>query len=168
MGVAAHITGAAPGGQRYNSSLSPEARRNSENGIWLCQTCAKLIDNDSTRYTVPLLRAWKEIAEERAGQSIGKSRTPVAESESQRMLRTILVWKGRTVKVSQMTPPGTSQVLIGPVLGSSFAQVFDCTEWFVTVGKSGNDGFSRAIPLANIKISHDTVHDCLELQVHGA
>ena len=33
------------------------------NGIWLCQNCAKLIDNDCARYTVTLLRTWKAEAE---------------------------------------------------------------------------------------------------------
>ncbi|MCK2184103.1 hypothetical protein [Halomonas getboli] len=34
-----------------------------ENGIWLCQSCAKLIDNDESRYPVALLRQWKVEAE---------------------------------------------------------------------------------------------------------
>jgi len=165
VGVAAHITAAAAGGQRYNPLLSPEERRHQDNGIWLCQTCAKLIDNDASRYTEKLLRAWKEIAEDRALHSIGKTARPVPESESQRKLRAILPWKGKIVKLSEMTPAGKAVMLIGPVRGSSFVQVFDCTEFFVTVGKSGNDGFSRSISLANVEISHDPGHDCLELQV---
>lgn len=52
IGVAAHITAAAPGGPRYDPSLSALERSGIENGIWLCQDCAKLIDNDVRRYTV--------------------------------------------------------------------------------------------------------------------
>ena len=64
LGVAAHITAAAPGGPRYDNSLSPTQRKAAANAIWLCQTCAKLIDNDEVRYTVETLRTWKEKAEE--------------------------------------------------------------------------------------------------------
>ena len=46
VGVAAHITAAAPGGPRYDPSLTPEERRHPDNAIWLCQNCAKLVDND--------------------------------------------------------------------------------------------------------------------------
>ena len=44
IGVAAHITAAASGGKRYNSEISSEARKSIDNGMWLCQNCAKLID----------------------------------------------------------------------------------------------------------------------------
>lgn len=51
LGVAAHITAASPGGPRYDPNLTPEQRRSPENAIWLCQTHAKLVDNDPTRFT---------------------------------------------------------------------------------------------------------------------
>ena len=165
VGVAAHITAAAEGGQRYNASLSSEERRSQDNGVWLCQTCAKLVDNDASRYTEKLLRAWKEIAEDRALHSIGKTARPAPESDFERKRRAILPWKDRMIKLSEMTPPGNAVMLIGPVRGSSFVQVFDCTEFCVTVGRSGSDGFCKAIALANVEISHDPEHDCLELQV---
>ena len=66
IGVAAHITGAAPGGPRYDPSLTPDERRGGDNGIWLCQICAKLTDNDVERFTADSLRRLKERAEERA------------------------------------------------------------------------------------------------------
>ena len=66
VGVAAHITGASPGGPRFDSNLTSRKRQSIENGIWLCQTCAKLIDSDEKRYTVEVLRKWKTEAEETA------------------------------------------------------------------------------------------------------
>ncbi len=63
IGVAAHIYAASSGGPRYDSTMSPEERKSAENGIWLCQSCSKLIDDDVIRYTVDLLRIWKENAE---------------------------------------------------------------------------------------------------------
>lgn len=66
IGVAAHITAASPGGQRYNHNLNSEERKSFSNGIWLCQTCAKLIDSDSTKFTVTLLETWKSVSEQLA------------------------------------------------------------------------------------------------------
>src|SRR5258708_32968847 len=51
VGVAAHISAAAPGGPRYDPALSSEQRSDIANAIWLCQNCAKLIDNDAQRFT---------------------------------------------------------------------------------------------------------------------
>jgi hypothetical protein len=72
IGVASHIAAASPGGPRYDSSMTPQARQSIENGIWLCQNCAKLVDNDEKRYTVAVLNYWKEKAEAEALRSIGK------------------------------------------------------------------------------------------------
>ncbi len=66
IGVAAHITAASPGGPRYDATITSEQRQSIENGIWLCQNCAKLIDNDPMRYTVELLQEWKQRAESAA------------------------------------------------------------------------------------------------------
>lgn len=66
IGVAAHIAAASKGGPRYDRRMSSQERRSEANGIWLCQTCAKLVDNDETRYTVDLLRRWRRLSEEAA------------------------------------------------------------------------------------------------------
>jgi hypothetical protein len=73
IGVAAHITAASPGGPRYDSSQTPNERRHASNAIWLCQNCAKLIDNDEARFTVSELRRWKADAEAEAFAQIGKA-----------------------------------------------------------------------------------------------
>src|SRR5258708_32752239 len=57
IGVAAHITAASEGGPRFNASLSTEERVSAQNGIWLCQNCAKLVDNDEERLPDPSLQA---------------------------------------------------------------------------------------------------------------
>lgn len=66
LGVASHITAAANGGPRFDKSLTSEERTSIDNGIWLCQRCAKLVDNDLAFYSVALLKAWKVTAEARA------------------------------------------------------------------------------------------------------
>lgn len=81
IGQAAHIAAAAPGpgAARYDPSMTPEQRRNIDNGIWLCQNCATMIDRDADRYSVSMLKDWKRQAEEAADREHGQ--TPIAESE---------------------------------------------------------------------------------------
>ena len=74
IGVAAHITAASEGGQRFNPSLLPSERRSVDNGIWLCQSCAKLIDSDPNKYTIELLKRWKSLAEQRAAKALENPR----------------------------------------------------------------------------------------------
>jgi hypothetical protein len=73
IGVASHITAAAKGGPRYDTSLTPAQRQSPENGIWLCQNCGKLLDDDTLRYPVELLRSWKRVSEEAALLSVESS-----------------------------------------------------------------------------------------------
>lgn len=77
LGVACHITAASPGGPRFDRLLSADERASAENGIWLCQGCAKLIDNDESRYPVALLRQWKVEAEATALRAMNG--TPVSD-----------------------------------------------------------------------------------------
>lgn len=72
IGVAAHICAAAPGGPRYDKKMTEEERKNIENGIWLCQSCAKLIDSDENKFTVELIKTWKERTENIVGYNFGK------------------------------------------------------------------------------------------------
>jgi hypothetical protein len=79
LGVAAHITAASFGGPRYDPELLPEERCAPFNGIWLCQNCAKLIDNDVIRFSLEILRKWKNDAEAEAKAHVGKTAIPLAD-----------------------------------------------------------------------------------------
>ncbi|MGN2614738.1 hypothetical protein [Aliivibrio fischeri] len=72
IGVAAHITAAAPGGARYDPKLTTSQRKNISNGIWLCHSCSVLIDNDEFNYSVEHINGWKSQAELSANAQIGK------------------------------------------------------------------------------------------------
>lgn len=62
VGVAAHITAASKNGPRYEGALLPEQRRHEDNGIHLCQSCGKLVDDALSIHTVAQLRQWKDDA----------------------------------------------------------------------------------------------------------
>ena len=64
IGVGAHITAASEGGPRYDRNISGSTRSSAQNGIWLCQNCAKLVDNNSLRYSCSVLNNWKQRTEE--------------------------------------------------------------------------------------------------------
>lgn len=72
IGVAAHITAASVGGPRYDVSLTEKARKSMSNGIWLCSNCSIAIDRDIGRYPVGLLIQWKNEAEQKAKEELGK------------------------------------------------------------------------------------------------
>lgn len=63
IGVAAHVKAASPGGKRYDPNQTPDERKSIDNGIWLCQNCAKLVDSDEAKYTVEYFQKWKKMSE---------------------------------------------------------------------------------------------------------
>ncbi len=70
LGVASHITAAAPGGPRFDITLTPQQRSSIDNAIWLCQSRAKLIDSDTQKHTVVVLADWKVRAEAKAERAL--------------------------------------------------------------------------------------------------
>ena len=75
IGVAAHICAAASGGPRYDADMTPEMRKDIQNGIWLCQSCSRLIDRNETRYTVDVLNGWKKRAERESSMELERSQS---------------------------------------------------------------------------------------------
>jgi hypothetical protein len=81
IGVAAHVTAASADGPRFDPSLTPDERRSAKNGIWLCQSCAKLVDNDPIRYGADVLRQWKVLAEKSVAQELEYGRSIDTDSD---------------------------------------------------------------------------------------
>lgn len=61
IGDAGHIIGAF--GPRNIEKLSEKEYAGFENGIWLCKVCHKIVDSETSTYTVQLLRKWKRETE---------------------------------------------------------------------------------------------------------
>jgi hypothetical protein len=74
IGCASHITAASPGGPRYDPNLTNEQRRAYDNGIWLCASHAKLVDDDKLKYTVVQLLKWKIEAERDSALELERGR----------------------------------------------------------------------------------------------
>lgn len=91
IGVAAHICAAAPGGPRFDASMTADARMAPANGIWLCQIHAKVIDSKDPKYTVALLQEWKANAEKESNRKLlyGEiaASTPLSDDEQDAKVR---------------------------------------------------------------------------------
>src|SRR6266404_5834247 len=138
IGVAAHITAASPGGARYDKSLTPAARQSIENGIWLCQDCGKLVDNDAQRYSVEVLRNWKASAEELALLELEQSTPPQHEP--------ILLIPSATSAASWLSYVSRSTTFSGRAeemrLLQSFLEGRQKFAWWIVTGPAG-EGKSR-------------------------
>ncbi len=69
--MAAHIHAAAPKGPRYSKQQTKAQRISADNGLWMCETCGKLVDSDESGHTVTELREWKQSAESKAKAELG-------------------------------------------------------------------------------------------------
>jgi hypothetical protein len=120
VGVAAHITAAAPGGPRYDPTLRPEERRHHSNGIWLCEIHGKAVDSDADHFTVEMLRKWKQTAE-------------------QNSLRTILTLK----KAFDAVTTATDATAMDQLCQSATGALSSLTDKSVKAAKADLDGFKR-------------------------
>jgi hypothetical protein len=142
--------------------MTTEQRCYADNGIWLCQNCAKLVDNDEASFPTKLLSAWKTIREHNALMSIGRTIPPQNETEAQRKLRKVIQWKGKQVMLVKMANSHQAMTLgVRPWVPTPVT-LLDCEEFFVKVKGAGWDQ-SRSIPMKNIELGHNDKFDCLEL-----
>lgn len=74
IGAAAHITAASKYGPRYDPNMTTEDRAAITNGIFLCRSCADLIDkNKGIDFTVDELRSWKSDHEDWVSANLNKT-----------------------------------------------------------------------------------------------
>jgi hypothetical protein len=152
IGVAAHVTAASSGGPRYDSAISEAERKSATNAIWLCQNCAKLIDNDSRHFSAALLRHWKEIAEAYARERIGKQ-SPFERSAAPHFR----VFKGEAYPV--LKPPEalelSSEELIGKLRTLLPTDLLTCEEFELLDRGRGALGQPYAVLAAGKKYGWD-------------
>lgn len=130
--------------------------------MWLCQNCAKLVDNDESLFPAKVLSAWKALREHTALNSIVQAVYRQHETESQRKCREILPWKGQRVMLVKMPSPQQAMMLGTRPWTSNQVTVLDCTEFYVKVRGDGWDS-SRSIPMRNVEIGHDDRFNLPEL-----
>lgn len=106
LGVAAHISAASPGGPRYDISMSPDQRKSGDNGIWLCQTCSKVIDNSEEAFPIATLVAWKRHAETIAAKEARSTLDEIGElineiEDTHRLIVNLVLWSRQNDPLSK-------------------------------------------------------------------
>lgn len=81
IGVASHISAAAPGGPRYDSAMTSEQRSSIINGIWLCQTHSRLIDVDTDAFPTHRLHEIKLAHETAQVARLAGTSAPILDSD---------------------------------------------------------------------------------------
>lgn len=73
IGKAAHICAAATGGPRYRANMSPDERAGITNAIFLCSSCADMVDkNGGIDFPEGELRRWKSEHEQWVAENLNK------------------------------------------------------------------------------------------------
>ena len=60
FGQIAHITAASDDGPRFDPSMTDEQRRSFDNLVLLCAQHHKIIDDNEEKYTVDMIKQWKD------------------------------------------------------------------------------------------------------------
>jgi len=173
LGRAAHITAAASGGPRYDIRLTPAERKGADNGIWLCATCANLIDADETAFPEQLIRGWKRTAQKRArldlvlshahsgpgapfgAEEIADALTLVREAARARLetLRRIATWPRHPIPLDLRLVEDDTPHLLEP---ESLAAVLDTVDDAALVAAPGSGKTTTMLQIAAAIIEQGT------------
>jgi hypothetical protein len=86
-GTACHIIAASPNppARRRRSPGDNTDLSSAANGIWMCGSHGKIIDDDESTYTVALLRQWKHLSERKAhlAQILGQPKVDLSTDDEQ-------------------------------------------------------------------------------------
>lgn len=150
IGRACHISAAAEGGPRYNKLMTSQQRRSIGNGIWLCADCSDIIDKDEKRYTVEVLKRWKEEAEK---ELIIEDSCLIEDSQHSLKIIGIAIGAG-----------GTGKSFVTSAISVALSKQFNKKVLCVSATKYDhallNLGFERGLkrsPFSNLSIKHNDV-----------
>jgi tetratricopeptide (TPR) repeat protein len=146
IGVAAHITAASAGGPRFDATLSSKERSAIGNGIWLCQSCGKLIDSDEVRFKKEVIGTWKASAELLAKLRL---ETPARPQDS----GPILVLPASDASVSWLPFSARATTLVGREVEraqlNAFLQSNQKVAWLLVAGAGGTGKSRLALELCH-------------------
>jgi hypothetical protein len=87
IGKAAHICAAAIGGPRYEAQMRAEKRKSASNGVFLCSSCADMIDkNNGLDFPKEMLRRWKDEHERWVAANLNKRQSPTDAEYNKRVM----------------------------------------------------------------------------------
>lgn len=166
IGVAAHICAAASGtgARRYRANMTIEQRKSHENGIWLCQDCAKAIDSDDPAFSETVLHGWKRKHGEDMWRSIvhkvsfGPTMPPTVGEIGARLQKAAEA-DLEIFKRSPKWPPTNVSLMLEmtgqsePVLARALGQTLGAMDDLVIVAAPGTGKTSALFQLAEASVS---------------
>ncbi|HTQ13450.1 MAG TPA: hypothetical protein VMH86_06200 [Rhizomicrobium sp.] len=117
--------------------MSSQQRSGADNGIWLCQTCSKLIDSDS-KYTIEMLDGWRAQSERATVREI-QTRKIVIPREAAPMLEDM---EGNVIELAQPTSDATLAARIHAASSADISRLKQADTWpkhAVSLGLTGRD-----------------------------
>ena len=146
IGVAAHICAASQGGPRYNPNMTSEERSSFENGIWLCQNCAKMIDSLPERYPETLLKKWKTTAE---SEALSKIEAPTKHITSQFSGKIPIEGRNKLIAAAKIALKAAEFFAENPQIEDTNAHQF-CNELFYAVNELRNLEYTYHLQLHDL------------------
>ncbi|MDD5328134.1 MAG: hypothetical protein PHY02_10040 [Phycisphaerae bacterium] len=122
IGHASHITAASKSGPRYDPSLTSEQRKDISNAIFLCASCAAMIDkNQGADFTAEQLKTWKKNHEFWVRENLNKNTGVITEVAGTHEASGIGDVAGLRISKSAKIRPGTvaRATGIGKISGTS-------------------------------------------------
>lgn len=113
IGEICHIEAAEQGGKRYNIDSDDETRRDFPNLILMCPICHKKIDLDENKYTVEILRNWKNQHEENSKHKNYQVSDKVVEQIIQKFMKQDNKNTGNGVQINQQAETINIETQIG-------------------------------------------------------
>lgn len=108
IGNVAHISAASRGGPRYNSSLTKSERKDINNAIFLCVSCATMIDkNMGLDYPIEMLNEWKQSHEKWTSKHLNKNKINITEISGEHIAEGIGEITGLHINRVVKITPGT-------------------------------------------------------------
>ncbi len=114
IGIASHITASALKGPRYDPDITSKQRRSIANGIFLCSSCAIMIDkNNGQDFSVALLREWKKTHEEWIRANLNKNLESITEVSGTHIARGVGKITSLDISKPARIKPGTISIAEG-------------------------------------------------------
>jgi hypothetical protein len=147
--MACHIAAASggPGARRYVADMRSEERASIDNGVWMCYTHGKEVDTDEKRFSIPMLKKWRELAEFRAQWVLDYG---IEKPLPQYVVRGRIGFADEEIKITAL---GAENELVGKTF-------LDCcveTMWPVDIARTVRD---TVIELVRNSLTHGAAKEC--------
>jgi hypothetical protein len=147
--MACHIAAASggPGARRYVPEMSSEKRSSIDNGVWMCYTHGKQVDTDDNRFSISMLKKWRELAEFRAQWILDYG---IEKALPQHVARGRIGFADEEIKITALGAENER-------IGTAFLDCCVETIWPVEIARTVRD---TVIELVRNSLTHGAAREC--------